>query len=1580
MPERAEGDKGAAPNNTGSDKSAGVPPIDSGCPIEVNSIAHYTVCTICNCGVPPNANRIGRHLRESHSSIYRTKELKNIVAGIVSQLNKLPKSDLPDLYNPPKSTPGANIDHECQREHPQLPSIEHLPIVAAACCPHPGCHFLHSKVATLKQHFFKHNVSKTTFSNPLPTFNIKAQSLRNGNMSHFFAVEVSAAPATERPQDGSPAYFLELLLTDSLPSGSNDVTANERHVSDFANEARVETFLQSTGVSWEHAIFLVKDKGSEQAQTRATQALRKYMDAAYDVSCRRPVLAKHKIQGEDCKLNLQDSTIQQYAREVLPLLFFMTKAEPGTGSPASHAGRIDAGIHADLIDMLNNPIRKQPKDELLVIHRVFWHALLDPIDEESSAVPRFLACRSVKEDVFGDRHRLATAKEVSHCFAALKYMLRVVCAAAAYIYAKPNGHSTEQVWKVIYERLSPTHDNGASCVEHMMAIALRVMPSEVTDFRFFTCPDDDHDGQRCAYVDNIHFSCETLSSCVRSIQAELAALLDDLLGPDHTPAAFYEKCADFKDNQRDLRPGHSFASHPQNSDTTAFWARQSLRRCMMRLCDNNDQPRPDQMKIFWAGCLRARYLLLTLLQVTSGGTGRMTELETYQFCNTPQAQRHVFLVGGMVKLVATYSKNRSMHGGRGTPVVRCPDSYTAGLLLRIFLLLVPVEAAFAGIDAKNTTFGEGLDGRKQSAKHYAMMFSRRGGAAIGSDALRSNFQRIMTEHGIPMNTNQYRHLQIGVLKRFGPRTAAVTSDEWAVAHTQSGHSSATGHSIYAPNEAEFKCITDKDVDALSAISAAWHTGILGLSSGFPSDERPPVTRAREPPYASVVAGEVDYDILARAIAREVSSNMELAVGRNEANNVKRRKNISCVGDADTSVILGYARDLLGLNVKTFSSPEQENALRFALGHGKDMAMIAVLPTGAGKSLTYMLPAALADDTSVVVLFVPLVVLVEEAIKKCRDAGIGAVTWNDRQLAGARIVVTSFEVISQNCGRVYESFVRLKAAARKLALIAVDEAHVVVTSSHYRPVMNELVNHLLPKGVETRVRVLALTATAPPSLVPRILGQLGITGACQVRTLSCRPNLEYRVDEVKSGDAQTLRAKEAIKFVLEKHGSSQPRIIVYLQYKSSVDEWVKMMTEEIGDGATVVGFHSSMSEKLRLESLEVFQSTKSERAVIVFATACFGMGVHHANVRLVIHVGMPSTIVEYDQGAGRAGRDGSPATCLAIVRSGRPVSHVPVDLHSAMPRSLVQKCGDPETYVDNRGVCRRQLLSAVLDEVQVAMGSFTCDAISGAVLCDACVRIFKDFEANPGSPPELAAAASAVSDGEANITTSPATPTAPFAQHPAPVAQQPLRFWPRHVVQSGGASPRSHAETLAHAPITPVLAPVVVHPVATAKARQRAEVQHMCSIAHDMSQYCVPCSVRHGKRLQHGATYRNCQMRFCCLRCGSRAHGARACVVLPSPDRALGRCSGCTLRFHMGDVCHVDVVKFGYTGCLLSRLMRFALECYRDKDMWDKIASHGVCEDVVLHCENDLVDWLRGQGQHGPAGLVAFARTLDVVLP
>jgi hypothetical protein len=80
-------------------------------------------------------------------------------------------------------------------------------------------------------------------------------------MSHFFPLEILSATEAEMPKDGSPAYFLELLLTGSLLNASNDVTVNERHVSDFANEARVETFLQSTGVSWEHAIFLVWDKG-----------------------------------------------------------------------------------------------------------------------------------------------------------------------------------------------------------------------------------------------------------------------------------------------------------------------------------------------------------------------------------------------------------------------------------------------------------------------------------------------------------------------------------------------------------------------------------------------------------------------------------------------------------------------------------------------------------------------------------------------------------------------------------------------------------------------------------------------------------------------------------------------------------------------------------------------------------------------------------------------------------------------------------------------------------------------------------------------------------------------------------------------------------------------------------------------------------------------------------------------------------------------------------------------------------------------------------------------------------------------
>jgi hypothetical protein len=121
----------------------------------------------------------------------------------------------------------------------------------------------------------------------------------------------------------------------------------------------------------------------------------------------------------------------------------------------------------------------------------------------------------------------------------------------------------------------------------------------------------------------------------------------------------------------------------------------------------------------------------------------------------------------MVKLVATYSKSRSIHGGRGTPVVRCSDSYKAGLLLRIFLLFVPVEAAFAGIDTNSTTFGEGLDGHKQFAKHYAMDFSHQGGVTIGSKALRSIFQRARIEHELHMNTSQYRHIQAVGFERFG---------------------------------------------------------------------------------------------------------------------------------------------------------------------------------------------------------------------------------------------------------------------------------------------------------------------------------------------------------------------------------------------------------------------------------------------------------------------------------------------------------------------------------------------------------------------------------------------------------------------------------------------------------------------------------------------------------------------------------------------------------------------------------------------------------------------------------------------
>lgn len=312
---------------------------------------------------------------------------------------------------------------------------------------------------------------------------------------------------------------------------------------------------------------------------------------------------------------------------------------------------------------------------------------------------------------------------------------------------------------------------------------------------------------------------------------------------------------------------------------------------------------------------------------------------------------------------------------------------------------------------------------------------------------------------------------------------------------------------------------------------------------------------------------------------------------------------------------------------------QEAVVRDAL-MGRDV--LAVMPTGAGKSLCYQLPALLMPGVTLVVS--PLIALMQDQVRQLANAGIASSFINSsisaselhERLRGAyrgdyrllylapeRLLMASF---------LDEALPRLREGAGVAALV-VDEAHCVSEWGHdFRPEYRQLqrVRERLPN-----VPCLAFTATATERVRADIVRQLDLRHAAVHLSSFNRPNLYYAV-RTKTADSYDEVVGE-----LRGAGSS----IVYCLSRKRVDE---LAVRFAADGLRVVPYHAGLASEQRAINQDRF--VRDDVDVIV-ATVAFGMGINKPDVRRVIHYDLPKTIEGYYQEAGRAGRDGEPARCL-----------------------------------------------------------------------------------------------------------------------------------------------------------------------------------------------------------------------------------------------------------------------------------------------------------------------------------------------
>jgi len=295
--------------------------------------------------------------------------------------------------------------------------------------------------------------------------------------------------------------------------------------------------------------------------------------------------------------------------------------------------------------------------------------------------------------------------------------------------------------------------------------------------------------------------------------------------------------------------------------------------------------------------------------------------------------------------------------------------------------------------------------------------------------------------------------------------------------------------------------------------------------------------------------------------------------------------------------------------------------------------VGVMPTGAGKSLTYQIPARLLGGTTLVIS--PLIALMKDQVDAMGRVGLRAAFLNSTLAAEERrervralrrgeieILYAAPEGLEGSVGGALEGV--------PLSLIAVDEAHCISHWGHdFRPAYRNL------SGLRARfgAPVLALTATATQEVVHDIAGQLGMQDPLLVRGSFFRPNL--RLHALKKGDG--LRAREAIvRFVRARRGESG---IVYALSRRSVEDVADVLRS---NGVRAAAYHAGLDADTRARVQDAFQGGAID---VVAATVAFGMGIDKPDIRFVVHRDLPRSVEAWYQEIGRAGRDGAPSTCL-----------------------------------------------------------------------------------------------------------------------------------------------------------------------------------------------------------------------------------------------------------------------------------------------------------------------------------------------